>query len=321
MLKLLVVCLTFLLLPDVHAKPVGEARGATKISRGQALPTQEEAAEAFGLLEPEPTGVPRSPNLMLLYNPARASELSIFTGAARRFMDSARSQRPKFDAASPREKVQFLERYVFALCNSRLVNGMDLVFKMETSSENFCGYTPGMLSCFASGTCDAAARENAEKYIRGSILKFDHFTTWAERRKWQYRGDALKVAFYTRNTQTRSGFQCSTLKLINDNPKPVIVWIRASRRDADGRTQTVFSKPYYLEAQSTLPNLSDEDLFAKDTESRMRKLMAEAMAAARRLGINDIQAYSGTHERWNCAPSSKENLPQPVMQKIQIEFP
>ena len=302
-----------------HARP-----SSKEIKPAEAtLPTRIEAENALGLSNAEPdarTG-PLSPPLLLLYNPARSSELPIFTGTARRFMDSARQMRPKFDLMPSREKVQFLERYVYALCNSHLVNGMDLVFKMESGSENFCGYTPGMLSCFSAETCDEAAQENAQKYIGGSLAKFDNFLKWADRRAWQYRGDALKVAFYTRNTRTRSGFQCSTLKIINDNPEPVIIWLRAMRRNPDGRQQAVFTKPYYVGPRATLPNLSDEDLFAKDTENRMRKLMTDAMAVARRVGINDIQAYSGTHERWNCSLTDKEVLPQPVLQKIHIDFP
>lgn len=264
---------------------------------------------------------PKSAPLILLYNPMRPSELPIFTGTAQRFIQSARPLRPKFNAMTSRDKVQFLERYVFALCNSHLVNGMDLVFKMETGSENFCGYAPGMLNCFASDSCDEKAYDDSVKFIKASLGKFDRFLKWSDRRKWQYRGDAMRVAFYTRNTPTRSGFLCSTLKLVNDNEEAAIVRIRATQRNADGRAQTVFSRPYYVGPKSSLPNLSDEDLFSKDTESRMRKLTTDAMALAKRAGITDIQAYTGTHERWNCFPSTKTNTPQAEFQQVYVEFP
>lgn len=264
---------------------------------------------------------PKTPPVMLLYNPVRPSELPIFTGTALRFMQSARQQRPRFNAISSREKVQFLERYVYAMCNSHLVNGMDLVFKMETASENFCGYSPGMLNCFAADNCDAKNYADSVTYIRGSLAKFDKFVRWSDRRKWQYRGDALKIGFYTRNTPSRNGTLCATLKLVNDNEEPVIVRMRAALRTADGRMQTVFSRPYYVAARSSLPNLSDEDLFSKDTEVRMRKLTADAMALAKRAGIADIQAYTGTHERWNCLPSAKPTAAQADFHQVFVEFP
>ncbi len=264
---------------------------------------------------------PKTPPLMLLYNPMRASELPIFSGSAQRFIQLARPLRPKFNAMPSREKVQFLERYVFAMCNSHLVNGMDIVFKMETGTENFCGYSPGMLSCFAADKCDEATYDNAVKYIKGSLAKFDRFVKWSDRRKWQYRGDALRVGFYTRNTLTKSGMICTTLKLVNDNDEPAIVRMRASLRSADGRLQTVFSRPYYVGPNASLPNLSDENLFSKDTEVRMRKLTADAQAVAKRAAILDIQAYTGTHERWNCFPSPKPDAPQAEFQQVFIEFP
>ena len=189
-----------------------------------------------------------------------------------RFVQSARSHRPKFDGLSAREKIHFLERYVFAICNSRLVNGMDLVFKLETGSENFCGYSPGMLNCYADEECDEAKRTETAQYVQGTLEKYDRFVDWAERRRWQYRGDALKVGFYTRNTLTKSGMICATLKLVNDNDEAVLVRLKSSLRTVDGRLQTVFSKPYYVGPRASLPNLSDEDLFSKDTELRMRQL-------------------------------------------------
>ncbi|KYC29122.1 protein of unknown function [Sterolibacterium denitrificans] len=271
--------------------------------------------------EPEPVSAPpKAPPVMLLYNPLREPELPIFTGAAQRFIQSARPLRPRFNAMPSREKVNFLERYVFAMCNSRLVNGMDMVFKMETGSENFCGYMPGMLSCFAADSCSEPAYAEAVKYIRGSLAKFDRFIKWSDRRKWQYRGDALKVAFYTRNTLTKRGQLCATLKLLNDNDEAVVVRAAARLRTADGGRHTVFSRPYYVAARSSLPNLSDEDLFSKDTEMRMRKLTADAQAVAKQAGIADIQAYTGTHERWNCVASASEALPQAEFSQVWVEF-
>ncbi|MBP9713937.1 MAG: hypothetical protein KBD60_09645 [Sterolibacterium sp.] len=272
------------------------------------------------LIEPV-SAPPKTPPVILLYNPARRSELSIFTGPALRFVQSARSHRPKFDGLSAREKIHFLERYVFAICNSRLVNGMDLVFKLETGSENFCGYSPGMLNCYADEECDEAKRTETAQYVQGTLEKYDRFVDWAERRRWQYRGDALKVGFYTRNTLTKSGMICATLKLVNDNDEAVLVRLKSSLRTVDGRLQTVFSKPYYVGPRASLPNLSDEDLFSKDTELRMRQLTADAQAVAKRMSVVDIQAYTGTHERWNCFPSPGPDAQQPRFQQLHIEFP
>ena len=262
--------------------------------------------------------LPKASSVVLLYNPLRPAELSIFTGAALRFVHSARPLRPEFNRMPSREKVNFLERYVFAMCNSRLVNGMDMVFKMETNSENFCGYMPGMLSCFAADNCNAAAYQDAVQYIRGSLAKFDAFMRWSDRRKWQYRGDALGIAFYTRNTVTRRGQQCATLKLINDNATAVVVQAEAQLQLDTGEVKTVFSRPYYVAAKDDLPNLSDEDLFSKETESRMRKLTADAQGLARQLGIAEIQAYTGTHERWNCFATGQAALPQVRFTRILI---
>ncbi|MBV2234752.1 MAG: hypothetical protein KUL75_04310 [Sterolibacterium sp.] len=270
---------------------------------------------------PEPASAqPRVPPALLLYNPLREAELLIFTGAAQRFIESARPLRPKFNAMSSREKVNFLERYVFAMCNSRLVNGMDMVFKLETGSENFCGYMPGMLSCFAADSCNAAAYDDAVKYIRASLAKFDRFIKWSDRRKWQYRGDAFKVAFYTRNTLTKRGQLCATLKLLNDNEEAVVVRVAGRLRLADGSRQSVFTRPYYVAPRASLPNLSDEDLFSKDTEMRMRKLTADAQVWARQMGVTDIQAYTGTHERWNCVQASSDALPQTEISQVWVEF-
>ncbi len=265
--------------------------------------------------------LPKALPVLLLYNPIRASELPVFTGVAQRFMQSARPLRPKFNAMSSREKVQFLERYVFAMCNSRMVNGMDLVFKMETGDENFCGYSPGMLACFASDTCEEPIYWDMVKYIKGVLGRYDRFIKWADKRKWEYRGDALKVGFYTRNTLTKSGMACTTLKLINDNDEAVVVRLNANVRTTDGRVHSVFSRPYYVSPHGTLPNLSDEDLFSKDTEIRMRSLTSDAQALAKRMGIVDIQAYTGTHERWNCFASAGVEMQQIQFQKIFIEFP
>lgn len=307
--------LATVMLSDAFAR---EARGESK-ARGDAdivsVPPLVDAG--FGPL----SAPPKTPPVMLLYNPMRPSEMTIFGGAAQRFIQSARPLRPKFNAMSSRDKVHFLERYVFAMCNSHLVNGMDLVFKMETGSENFCGYSPGMLNCFAADSCDETTYADAVKYIKGSLAKFDRFLKWSDRRKWQYRGDALKVGFYTRNTPTRSGQLCTTLKLINDNEEAAIVRVRASLRTADGRVQTVLSRPYYVGPKASLPNLSDENLFSKDTESRMRMLTADAQALGKRAGITDIQAYTGTHERWNCYSSPKAEAPQAEFQQVFVEFP
>jgi hypothetical protein len=276
-----------------------------------------ETGDEYQLLNVPPKTAP----VMLLYNPIRPFELSIFSGPALRFMQAARPHRPKINAFSPREQVQFLERYVFAMCNSQLVNGMDLVFKLETGSENFCGYSPGMLGCFAADNCDAKTFEDAVKYIRGTLSKYDQFVRWSDRRKWKYRGDALNVGFYTRNIVLRNGDLCATLKAVNDNVEPVILRLKSRVRASDGKVYPVFSRPYYVAGKSTLPNLSDENLFAKDTEVRMRKLTAEALAQAKRIGLTDIQAYTGTHERWNCFASSKPTAGQAEFQQIHIEFP
>lgn len=273
-------------------------------------------------IAPEPVSAPpKTPPALLLYNPLREAELPIFSGTAQRFIQSARPLRPKFNAMSSREKVNFLERYVFAMCNSRLVNGMDMVFKLETGSENFCGYMPGMLSCFAADSCTVPAYNEAVKYIRGSLAKFDRFMKWSDRRKWQYRGDAFKVSFYTRNTLTKRGQLCATLKLLNDNDEAVVVRVAARLRTADGGTHAVFTRPYYVAARSSLPNLSDEDLFSKDTEMRMRKLTADAQVLAKRVGMTDIQAYTGTHERWNCVSSASDAVPQVEFSQVWVEFP
>lgn len=287
-----------------------------------ALPGAAVSVPPLVDVELEPvSAAPKTPPVQLLYNPLREAELSVFTGAAQRFMQSARPLRSKFNAMSSRDKVNFLERYVFAMCNSRLVNGMDMVFKLETGSENFCGYMPGMLSCFAADNCSEPAYQEAVKYIRGSLAKFDRFIKWSDRRKWQYRGDALKVAFYTRNTLTKRGQSCATLKLINDNDEAAVIRISARLRTADGSKQPVFTRPYYVAARSSLPNLSDEDLFSKDTEMRMRKLTADAQLLAKQAGITDIQAYTGTHERWNCVPSTGDALPQVEFSQVWVEFP
>ena len=303
---LLVVGILFFLSGMAHARPHRPAGGNSGVT--EVIPSWS-GGEA-----------PRTTPLMLLYNPMRTSEMSIFQGGAQRFIQTARPLRARFNALPSRDKVQFLERYVFALCNSRLVNGMDMVFKMETAGEGFCGYSPGMLSCFAADNCDEPAYETSVAYIRGALAKFDKFIRWSERRKWQYRGDARKVAFYTRVTQTRSGFLCTTLKLLNENEQAAIVHVQAMQRNAEGQVQAVLTRPYYLAPKSSLPNLSDEDLFSKDTEARMRKLMSEALAAARQAGISDIQAYTGTHERWNCFPSSKNSVSQPDIRQVYVEF-
>lgn len=267
------------------------------------------------------SAAPKTPPVLLLYNPVRPAELHVFTGAAQRFIQSARPLRPRFNAMSSRDKVQFLERYVFAMCNSRLVNGMDLVFRMETGSENFCGYSPGMLACFATDSCEEATYSDMVRYIKEMLKRYDRFIKWADKRKWEYRGDALKVGFYTRNTVTKSGMVCSTIKLINDNDEAAIVRMNARIRSTDGRLNTVFSRPYYIGPHASLPNLSDEDLFSKDTEIRMRSLTADAQALAKRSGILDIQAYTGTHERWNCFSTPSPEVLQVQFQKIHIEFP
>lgn len=261
--------------------------------------------------------------VLLLYDPTRASELSVFRGPAQRFIQLARAQRPKFNAMSSREKIQYLENYVFGLCNKRIVNGLQVAFTMETGADSFCGYQPGMLSCFAADTCDDAAQDEAVKYIKAALARYDKFIRWSERRKWQYRGDALKVAFYTRNMPGRHANTCAMLKLINDNPEPVIVNIRGSVRSSDGQTNAVFGKPYYVAAKSALPNLSDEDLFNKDTEARLRSLTSEVLALSKRLSIPDLQAYTGTHERWNCFASGNSNgsASQAVVQQVVVEFP
>ncbi len=259
--------------------------------------------------------------VMLLYDPTRASELPVFTGNSKRFIQSARTLRPKFNAISSREKVQFLENYIFSLCNARIVNGMSAIYTLETGTEGFCGYQPGILNCFAADNCDKGAQEEAVSYIRRALAKYDNFIRWSERRKWQYRGDALHVAFYTRNTPGKYGDTCASLKLINDNPQPIIVKMRGSVRSDDGKMHGVFGKPYYVAAKSSLPNLSDEDLFNKDTEARMRTLTADALALSKRLSIPDIQAYTGTHEKWNCFSSRNGGAAQAVLQQIVVEFP
>ena len=263
---------------------------------------------------------PRTPPVSLIYNPARAAELTIFNGSALRFIQSARPLRRKINTMNAREQVNFLERYVFAMCNSRLVNGMDLVYKLDTGSENFCGYVPGMLSCYVAENCDEKTGLKAVQYMQGALDKFDRFMRWTDQRKWQYRGDALKVGFYTRNTLTRSGRLCATLKLINDNEQAVVVYVRASLKTPDGRAHGVFSRPYYVAAHSSLPNLSDEDLFNRDTEARMRKLTLDAQELARRQGITDIQAYTGTQEHWNCVAAATGRIAPIELQKIHIDF-
>jgi hypothetical protein len=178
-----------------------------------------------------------------------------------------------------------------------------------------------MLSCFSADSCEEDKRSEMLGYVQGSLGKYDRFVHWADRRKWQYRGDALKLAVYTRNTLTKSGMICATLKLINDNDEAALVRFKSNLKTADGRLHTVFSKPYYVAPRASLPNLSDEDLFNKDTEFRMRQLTADAQALAKRVGVVDIQAYTGTHERWNCFPSPRPEAQQPQFQQIHIEFP
>lgn len=263
---------------------------------------------------------PRAPSVSLVYNPARSAELTIFSGPALRFIQSARPLRRQINAMNAREQVNFLERYVFAMCNSRLVNGMDLVYKLDTGSENFCGYVPGMLSCYVAENCDEKTGLKAVQYMQGALDKFDRFMRWSDQRKWQYRGDALRVGFYTRNTLTRSGRLCATLKLINDHDRAAIVYLRANLKTSDGRSHGVFSRPYYVAAHSSLPNLSDEDLFNRDTEARMRKLTLDAQELARRLGVSDIQAYTGTQEHWNCVANPAGRNASLELQKIHVEF-
>ena len=318
-----VVCGLGLLVPFAFAKGTSHPKAASAsspIPALQSLPNYDVPPLIDINVDPV-SALPKAPPVLLLYNPTRASELPVFTGAAQRFIQSARPLRPKFNAMPSREKIQFLERYVFAMCNSRMVNGMDLVFKMETGDESFCGYSPGMLACFASDTCEEPIYWDMVKYIKGVLGRYDRFIKWADKRKWEYRGDALKVGFYTRNTLTKSGMACAALKLFNDNDEAVVIRLNASVRTTDGRVHPVFSRPYYVSPHGSLPNLSDEDLFSKDTEIRMRSLTSDAQALAKRMGIVDIQAYTGTHERWNCFASPGVEMQQIQFQKIFIEFP
>lgn len=317
--RLIVLSVLGLLPQVVVAKGTSHLKIPPVSGANQPLPIYDVPPLIDMDVEPVSTA-PKAPPVLLLYNPVRTAELPIFTGAAQRFIQSARPLRPRFNAMSSREKVQFLERYVFAMCNSRMVNGMDLVFRMETGNENFCGYSPGMLNCFASDTCEESTYGDMVKYIKGVLGRYDSFIKWADRRKWEYRGDALKVGFYTRNTMTKSGMTCATLKLVNDNDEAAVVRMNASARTADGRIHSVFSRPYYVGPHASLPNLSDEDLFSKDTEIRMRSLTSDAQAFAKRMGIVDIQAYTGTHERWNCFASAGADVQQIQFQKIFIEF-
>lgn len=324
------LCLPGSVLARANLTPVPdpfEAGGpAAGMPARSSIPPMPEPAAPDPVLQGAPASTPATgasaASLMLLYNPTRPSELSIFRPQAQRFIQLARAQRPKINAMTSRERIQFLENYVFALCNKRIVHGMQVNFAQETGVDSFCGYQPGMLNCYASDTCDEAAEDEAVRYIKAALARFDKFVRWSERRKWQYRGDALNVAIYTRNMPGRQMNTCSMLKVVNDNPQPVIVTVRGSVRTFNGQTHEVFGKPYYVAAKSSLPNLGDEDLFNKDTEARLRTLTSEVLSLSRRLSITDLYAYTGVHERWNCFPTvGNGSIAQPVIQQVSVEFP
>lgn len=287
--------------------------GAVLLSSLPAAAQQLPAELMDALSAPRPSMAPDaslqlSAPLMLLYDPRRPAVLSVFKAHSLRFMQAGRQQRARFGALSPHEQVQFLERHVFALCNSSLSDGMDKVYGLETGHQGFCGYTPERLSCYATRTCDAATEARHVRYIQDSLRQYDDFVAWTQRRQWRYQGDAMGVAVYTRVERASQGRSCAYVKLINGRNQPIIAYLKASLQGDHGPAQTIWQTPYYVPAQASLPNVADENLFNPGTEARLRRLTTAAMQAAAVAGFMDIQAYSGPQERGNCIPDAQARL-------------
>lgn len=279
------------------------------VAAAQQLPA--ELMEA--LRAPLPSSAPDTPvrttePLMLIYNPMRPAALSVFKEHTLRFMQAGQQQRARFNTLTPHAQVQFLERHVFGLCHTAISDGLDKVYGLETGNQGFCGYSPDRLACYAARTCDAATQAQHVRFIQASLRQYDEFVAWSQRRQWRYQGDAMGLALYARIERSAQGRSCAYVKLINGRTQPVIVHLKASLEGARGRSQPVWTTPYYVPAQASLPNVGDENLFNPGTEARMRRLTRAAMQAAAAAGLMDIAAYSGPQERGNCMQDGQAQL-------------